>query len=80
LIFDDFGLESLDAKTRLTLLEILEDRHRRKASFFVSQLPVCNWHEVISDPTIADAICDCIIHHAHRNRIERRFRKKNLLK
>ena len=66
LILDDFGLESLDTKTRLTLLEILEDRHGRKSSVFVSQLPISNWHEVIGDPTIADAICDRIIHNAHR--------------
>lgn len=65
-IFDDFGLEPLDAKTRLTLLEILEDRHARKSTIFVSQLPVTNWHEVVGDPTIADAICDRIIHNAHR--------------
>ena len=37
-----------------------------KSSVFVSQLPVANWHEIIGDPTIADAICDRIIHNAHR--------------
>ena len=66
IILDDFGLEPLDAPCRLTLLEILEDRHGRKSSVFVSQLPVANWHEIIGDPTIADAICDRIIHNAHR--------------
>jgi len=66
IILDDFGLEPLDAQSRLTLLEILEDRHGRKTSVFVSQLPATNWHEVIGDPTIADAICDRIIHNAHR--------------
>jgi DNA replication protein DnaC len=66
IILDDFGLEPLDAQSRLTLLEILEDRHGRKSSVFVSQLPVANWHEIIGDPTIADAICDRIIHNAHR--------------
>ena len=30
------------------------------------QLPATNWHEVIGNPTIADAICDRIIHNAHR--------------
>jgi len=70
IILDDFGLEPLDAKSRLTLLEILEDRHSRKSSVFVSQLPVNNWHEVIGDPTIADAICDRIIHNAHRIELE----------
>jgi len=69
-IQDDFGLEPLDAIGRLSLLEILEDRHGRKSSIFVSQLPVVSWHEVIGDPTIADAICDRIIHNAHRIELE----------
>jgi DNA replication protein DnaC len=66
IILDDFGIEPLDANSRLSLLEILEDRHGRRSSVFVSQLPVASWHEVIGDPTIADAICDRIIHNAHR--------------
>ena len=70
IILDDFGLEPLDALSRLTLLEILEDRHGRKSSVFVSQLPIISWHEVIGEPTIADAICDRIIHNAHRIELE----------
>jgi len=66
IILDDFGLAPLDTYSRLTLLEILEDRHGRKSSLFVSQLPVNNWHDVIGDATIADAICDRLIHTAHR--------------
>lgn len=65
-IVDDFGLQVLDAQSRVSLLEILEDRYGRASSIFVSQLPVSKWHEVIGDPTIADAICDRIIHSAHR--------------
>jgi len=63
---DDFGLEILDTASRLILLEILEDRHSRASSVFSSQLPVSRWHQVIGDPTIADAICDRIVHTAHR--------------
>ena len=70
IIIDDFGLEPLDAQNRLTLLEILEDRHGRRSSVFVSQLPISSWHEIIGDPTIADAICDRIIHNAHRIELE----------
>jgi DNA replication protein DnaC len=66
LLIDDFGLESLDAAARLALLEILEDRHGRASSLFVSQLPVAKWHEMIGEPTIADAICDRIVHSALR--------------
>jgi len=66
IILDDFGLEVFDVHSRVALLEIFEDRHGRRSSIVVSQLPISKWHEVIGDPTIADAICDRIIHTAHR--------------
>ncbi len=66
IIVDDFALEPLDSESRIALLEILEDRHGRASSLFVSQQPVSQWHELIGDPTIADAICDRIVHSAHR--------------
>ncbi len=66
LIVDDFGLQALDASSRLSLLEILEDRHGRLSSMFASQLPVSQWHQLIGDPTLGDAICDRIVHTAHR--------------
>jgi DNA replication protein DnaC len=66
LIIDDLGLEPFDAPGRLSLLEILEERIGRKSIVVVSQVPVGSWHEVIGDPTIADAICDRIVHSAHR--------------
>lgn len=65
-VFDDFGLLRLDARSRLSLLEILEDRHGRRSAVFVSQIPVSQWHEIIGDPTLADAICDRIVHGAYR--------------
>ena len=69
-IIDHFALEPLDALARLALLEILEDRHGRASTLMVSQLPVSSWHEVIGEPTIADAICDRIVHGAHRIKLQ----------
>ena len=66
LILDDFGLQRLDTENRLNLLEIIEDRHGRKSTIITSQLTVSQWHEVIAEPTIADAILDRIVHTAHR--------------
>jgi len=66
LILDDFGLEPLDRNSRMHLLEILEDRHARKSTVISSQLPPGKWHEIIGDPTIADAICDRLVHSAHK--------------
>lgn len=70
LLIDDFGLQALDAPSRLTLLEILEDRHGRASSLFVSQLPVSGWHQIIGEATIADAICDRIVHTAARIKLK----------
>jgi DNA replication protein DnaC len=66
LILDDWGLEPLDGAARHDLLEIFEDRHGRRSTIVTSQLPVGKWHEIIGDPTYADAILDRLVHNAHR--------------
>src|SRR6202022_318080 len=66
LILDDWGLEPLDAAARHDLLEILEERYGRRSTMITSQLPVDRWHEIIGDPTYADAILDRLVHNAHR--------------
>jgi DNA replication protein DnaC len=66
LILDDWGLAVLAPAERRDLLEILEDRHGRGSTIITSQLPVDHWHEVIGDPTLADAILDRLVHNAHR--------------
>jgi DNA replication protein DnaC len=66
LILDDWGLEPLDAAARHDLLEILEERHGRQSTIITSQLPVDKWHDVIGNPTYADAILDRLVHNAHR--------------
>jgi DNA replication protein DnaC len=66
LILDDFGLAPLDADSRHDLLEILEERYGRKSTIVTSQLPVSAWHEIIGNPTYADAILDRLAHNAHR--------------
>jgi DNA replication protein DnaC len=53
-ILDDFGLQGLDAPSRLSLLEILEDRYGRASSIVVSQLPVSAWHETIGEPNTTE--------------------------
>jgi DNA replication protein DnaC len=52
------------------LLEILEDRHGRRSTIVTSQPPVDAWHEVIGNPTLADAILDRLVHNAHRLALE----------
>jgi len=66
LILDDWGLAPLDAAARHDLLEILEARYGRRSTLITSQLPIAKWHELIGDPTYADAILDRLVHNAHR--------------
>jgi DNA replication protein DnaC len=66
LILDDWGLEPLGPEQRRDLLEIVEDRYGRGATMITSQVPVDRWHDVIADPTLADAILDRLVHNAHR--------------
>jgi DNA replication protein DnaC len=66
LILDDWGLSVLTHAQRIDLLEILEDRNGRGSTIVTSQVPADQWHEVIGDPTLADAILDRLVHNAHR--------------
>jgi DNA replication protein DnaC len=66
LLIDDFGIQPLDNQSRSILMEIIEDRHGKGSTIITSQVPVGLWHEVIGEPTIADAILDRIVHDAHR--------------
>lgn len=66
IIIDDFGLQPMDNQNRLAFLEIVEDRHGKGSLIITSQLPVAKWYDVIGEKTIADAILDRLVHHAHR--------------
>jgi len=58
LVLDDWGLAKLTGEQRRDLLEILEDRHATRSTLATSQLPIETWHDIIGDPTLADAILD----------------------
>lgn len=65
LVIDDWGLAALTSAERHDLLEVLEDRTERASTLITSQVPVTAWHELIGEPTIADSICDRLIHTAY---------------
>ena len=66
LILDDWGPDRLTANQRSDLMEIVEDRYGRGSTLITSQLPVDKWHDVIGEPTFADAILDRLVHNAYR--------------
>ena len=66
LVLDDWGTHGLTDQQRLDLLELFEERYQRRSTIITAQLPVSGWHDMIGEPTIADAILDRIVHNAHR--------------
>jgi DNA replication protein DnaC len=66
LVVDDWGLAKIDEHQCREFLEILDDRHGHGSTIITSQFPVNTWHEVVPDPTVADAMLDRLIHNAHR--------------
>jgi len=66
ILLDDFGLQALDSQNRITLLEIIEDRHNKGSIIVTSQIPVQGWYDIIGEKTIADAVLDRLIHQSHR--------------
>lgn len=66
LILDDWGPDRLTAPQRRDLMEIVEDRYGSGSTVITSQLPVDTWHDVIDEPTFADAILDRLVHNAFR--------------
>jgi DNA replication protein DnaC len=66
IVLDDFGLAAFTDDNRRDLLEILEDRYERKSTLVTSQFPIEQWHGLIGDATLADAILDRLVHNAYR--------------
>jgi DNA replication protein DnaC len=82
LVLDDWGLAPLNTEQCRDLLEIFEDRYDRRSTLVTSQIPVQDWHRLLTDPTIADAALDRILHNSHRIELRgesmRRSRSKTI--
>lgn len=66
LVLDDWGIDRLTKEQRIDLLELIEDRHGLKSTLVAAQVPIDAWHEMIGDPTLADAILDRLVHNAYK--------------
>jgi DNA replication protein DnaC len=76
LVIDDFGIAALDDQEKQDLLEVLEDRYGTRSAIVTSQLPPSKWYEHLGDPTVADAICDRLLHNAHHLALKGPSRRK----
>lgn len=66
LLLDDWGTACLTDEQRRDLFEVIEDRYDRRSTLITSQVPVDQWHQVIGEPTLADAILDRLVHNAYK--------------
>ena len=76
LLIDDFALAPLQDQERRDLLEILEDRYGTRSTIITSQLPPTQYHDYIGEPTLADSICDRLLHNSHRIVLQGPSRRK----
>ena len=72
LVIDDWLLTPFSGAERREILEVIEDRHERASTLIASQLPVSAWHEALGEPTLADSICDRLVHAAHHVQLKGR--------
>ena len=65
LIIDEWLLYPLKESECRDLLEIMEGRYKRASTILCSQFDIPGWRDKLSDPILADAICDRIVHDAY---------------
>lgn len=65
LILDEWLLYPLKEIEARDLLEIAEARYKKASTIFCSQFEMAGWHQKIGEATLADAICDRIIHDSY---------------
>ena len=79
LILDDWGLEKMNARQASELLEVIEDRYQVNSTIIASQVPIKEWHQLINNPTIADALLDRLVHNSHKIDLDGESQRKNNL-
>ena len=77
LIVDDLGISNVSGKLYREFLEIIDDRQGQGSTVVTSQFPISQWHEIIGDPTVADAILDRLVHHSYRLELKGESLRKN---
>ena len=82
LILDEWLLMPISYPEARDLLEIVEARHKRASTIFISQFAPAGWHSKIGENTLADAILDRIVHDSFTIFIEGKdsMRKKKGIK
>lgn len=70
LIIDDFAMNQIQLEDLSNLMDVIEERDQSGPLIITTQIPVSKWHQKLPDPTIADAICDRLVHRAVKINLE----------
>jgi DNA replication protein DnaC len=63
-------MEKLTARQANDLLDVMENRYQNASTIIASQLPPKDWYSLISNPTVADALLDRLLHNSHRQELD----------
>jgi len=61
LVLDDWGLSPLTGQAQHDMLEVVDDRNGNRSTLLTSQLPISKWHDMVGDPSVADALLDRLL-------------------
>lgn len=64
IIIDELGYIPLDADSANLFFQLVSARYETSSIIITSNLPFARWGEALSDPTVAAASIDRLIHHA----------------
>jgi DNA replication protein DnaC len=70
LILDDWGLAEITAADSRDILEVIEERMNSGATILSAQIPVNEWYQLFTDPTLADACLDRLVHSSIKIELE----------
>ena len=66
LIIDEWLLWPMKESESRDLLEISEARYKKASTILCSQFDIPGWREKLSDPILAESVCDRIVHDAYK--------------
>lgn len=66
LLIDDFLMQNITVEESSFLMDIIDEKQQTGSIIITTQYPVLQWHKKMPDPTVADAICDRLIHKSYK--------------
>ena len=65
LIIDEIGYLPVDKTGANLFFQLIAKRYERASTIITTNQPFSKWGDVFSDPTLANAILDRLLHHSH---------------